>query len=118
MDRAIAESRPTACERCLQLEDEVRDVRQRLAASGRYVAFSPGPNPNPNVEDELRRWLAANPGADAAGGFRAGWTRVASVVDLRLQDWEARFVRARRDYAGLKSHTHALIAEIRRLQDR
>ena len=118
MDRAITESRPATCERCLQLEDEVRALRQRLAASGRYVTFSPGPNPNPNVEHELRRWLAANPGADAAAGFRAGWTRVASVVDLRLQDWEARFVRARRDNAGLKSHMHALLAEIRRLQER
>ncbi|MBV9170014.1 MAG: hypothetical protein JOZ81_08015 [Chloroflexi bacterium] len=94
------------------------ELRQRLAALGRYVAFSPGPNPHPNVEEELRRWLAADPYADAAAGFRAGWTRSASVVGPRLHDWEARFARARRDNAGLRSHMNALLAEIQRLQDR
>ena len=105
------------CPRCLGFEEELRDLRQRLAASGRYVAFSPGPNPYPNVEDELRRWLAAHPEADAAAGFRAGWTRLTTVIGPRLQDWEARLASARRDNAGLKSHMHALLAEIQRLQD-
>jgi hypothetical protein len=47
------------------------------AASGHYVAYSPAPNPNPNVDDELRRWLAISPHADAAAGLeRVGrdWT--------------------------------------------
>jgi hypothetical protein len=104
------------CARCLQLEDDLRDLRQRLPASGQYVAYSPGPNPHPNVEDELPRWLATEPGADATDGFRAGWTRLASVIGPRLQDWEARWVRTRRDNAGLKSHITALVAEIKRLE--
>ena len=102
--------------RCLQLEEELRDLRQRLAASGQYVAYSPGPNPYPNVEDELRRWLATEPSARAADGFRAGWTRLARVIGPRLQDWEARWLRSRRDNAGLKSHITALVAEIKRLE--
>ena len=40
------------------------------------------------------------------------------VVDARLQDWEARFLRARRDNAGLKSNMAALLAEIERLERR
>jgi hypothetical protein len=107
-----------ACERCLQLEEELHVLRQRLAASGQYVAYSPGPNPYPNVEDELRRWLATEPGADAVAGFRAGWMRLTRALDPRLQDWEARFVRARHDNAGLRSHINALLAEIRRLEAR
>ena len=110
--------RKPACARCLHLEDELRDLRQRLTASGHYVAYSPGPNPHPNVEDELRRWLATEPGADAADGFRAGWTRLASVIGPRLQDWEARWLRARHDNDGLKSHITALVDEIRRLEVR
>jgi hypothetical protein len=112
----VDQGRKDACGRCLQLEDELRDLRQRLAASGQYVAYSPGPNPYPNVEDELRRWLATEPGADATDGFRAGWTRLARMIGPRLQDWEARWLRARRDKAGLQSHITALVAEIRRLE--
>ena len=114
----VDQGRKDACARCLQLEDELRDLRRRLAASGQYVAYSPGPNPYPNVEDELRRWLATELGADAADGFRAGWTRLARVIGPRLQDWEARWLRARRDNAGLKSHITALVAEIKRLSVR
>jgi hypothetical protein len=114
----VDEGRKPACARCLQLEEELRDFRQRLAASGRYVAYSPGPNPYPNVEDELRSWLATEHGADAADGFRAGWTRLARVIGPRLQDWEARWLRARRDNAGLTSHLTALVAEIKRLEVR
>ena len=114
----VDRGRKPACARCLQLEEELRDLRQRLAASGQYVAYSPGPNPYPNVEDELRRWLATTPGADAADGFRAGWARLARVIGPRLQDWEARWLRARRDNAGLKSHITALVDEIKRLEVR
>jgi hypothetical protein len=113
----IGEDRKPACARCLRLEDE-REIRQRQAASGQYVAYSPGPSPNPDVEDELRRWLAIQRCADAADGFRAGWTRLARVIGPRLQDWEARWLRARRANAGLKSHNTALVAEIRRLEVR
>jgi hypothetical protein len=77
-----------------------------------------GPNPYPNVDEELRRWLATEPGADGAAGFHAGWTRLTRVIAPRLQDWEARLVRAGRDNAGLRSHIAALVAEIRRLEDR
>jgi hypothetical protein len=115
--RAV-DHRTPVCQRCQHLEEELRDLRQRLAATGRYVAFSPGPNPYPSVEDELRRWLVAEPGADPATGFRAGWLRLARVIEPRLNEWEARFTRARRDSAGLKSHINALLAEIERLQNR
>jgi hypothetical protein len=114
----IDEGRKPACAGCVQLEEELRDLRQRLAASGHYVAYSPGPNPYPNVDEELRRWLATEPGADGAAGFHAGWTRLTRVIAPRLQDWEARLVRAGRDNAGLRSHIAALVAEIRRLEDR
>src|SRR5438270_1546080 len=75
-----------ACPRCLQFEDELRELRRRLMDSGRYVAFSPGPNPNPNVDSELQRWLSVNPRADAAAGFRAGWTRLARFIAPRLRE--------------------------------
>jgi hypothetical protein len=114
----VEQGRKPACARCLDLEEELRDLRQRLAASGHYVAYSPGPNPYPNVEEELRRWLATQPGADAADGFRAGWTRLAGVIGPRLHDWEARWLRARGDTAGLKAHITALVTEIRRLEGR
>ena len=39
------------------LADELEQLRQRLAASGQFVTYSPGPNPNPGVERELSRWL-------------------------------------------------------------
>ena len=111
------DSRHPQCERCLRFEDELRDLRQRLAASGQYVAYSSGPNPNPSVEDELRRWLATSPGASAADGFRAGWRRLERFVGARLGEWEARLERAGRANAGLKSHIAALVAEIERLQN-
>src|SRR6266700_5268533 len=62
LERGVAEvdGRRPGCERCLRLEEELRDLRLRFAASGQYVAFSPGPNPKPNVDDELGRWLATN----------------------------------------------------------
>jgi hypothetical protein len=106
----------SACERCLQLEEQLNDVRQMLTASGHDVAYSPGPNSNPNCEDELRRWLAISAGAYAAAGFRAGWIRLDRFVGPRLRDWEARLERARRDRAGLESHIAALVTEIEKLQ--
>ena len=112
-----ADGRQQPCERCLRFEDELRDLRQRLAASGRYVAYSPGPNLNPSVEDELRRWLPTSPGACAADGFRAGWRRLEKLVAARLRDWEARVERVRRDAVGLNSYIATLVAEIERLQN-
>ena len=53
------------CPRCLEFQDEVRQLQQRLAASGQYVTYSPGPTPGFNVEHELERWLAVKPALDA-----------------------------------------------------
>jgi hypothetical protein len=61
------------CPRCLEFAEELEQLRQRVTASGHFVAYLPGPNPNPDVEGELKRWLAVNPRADASAGFRAGW---------------------------------------------
>ena len=68
------------CERCLEFQDELRQLQQRLAASGQYVTYSQGPNPGLDVERELQRWLAVNPRSNAAAGFRAGWARMARLV--------------------------------------
>ncbi len=68
------------CPRCLEFQDEVRQLQQRLAASGQYVTYSPGPNPGLNVEHELERWLAVNPRSTArerggTTGSGLGWRR-------------------------------------------
>jgi hypothetical protein len=76
-------SERSACQRCLEFEDEIRLLQQQLATGGQYVTYSPGPNSNPNV--------------DAAAGFRAGWARFAHFVRPRLRDWESRWQRAARD---------------------
>jgi hypothetical protein len=101
-----------ACLRCLEFEEQVRELQQRLAASGQYIAFSPGPNPNPNVEHELRRWLSVHPHADAADGFRAGWARLARFVAPRLREGEARWFRAMRENDRLRSRIGSLLREI------
>ena len=105
------------CPRCLELEDELQDLRQHLAASGKYITFSPGPNPNPDIERELRRWLAVSPRADAAAGFRAGWARMARYVQPKLREWDARYQRAMRENGSLRSKIGTLITEISRLSD-
>jgi hypothetical protein len=105
----------SGCPRCLEFEEEIRVLQQRLAASGQYVTYSPGPNSNPNVEEELRRWLATGPNADAASGYRAGWTRLARFLGPRLREWESRWLRAKRDHEGLKMHIGVLVAEVERL---
>jgi hypothetical protein len=105
------------CARCLQLEDELYEVRQQLAAVGRYVLPTPGPNINPDLERELSRWLAVNPRADAATGFRAGWARLARWVQPRLHDWEQRWWRAVRENDRLKSRVGMLLRELSRLKD-
>ena len=105
------------CPRCLELEDQVRELHQRLAASGQYVAFSPGPNPHPDVERELQRWLSAHPHADAADGFRAGWARLARFVGPKLREWQARWFRAMRENDRLRSRIGVLLREISRLSD-
>ena len=105
------------CPRCLELEDELLELRQRLAAVGQYVTYSPGPNSNPDVDRELKRWLAVNPRADASAGFRAGWSRLARWVQPRLRDWEHRWRRALRENDSLRSHIGVLLREISRLTD-
>ena len=106
------------CPRCLELEDELHDLRLHLAASGKYVTFSPGPNPNPDIERELRRWLAVSPHADASAGFRAGWARHARYVGPKLREWEARWWRAVRENDQLRARVGNLLRELSRLNDR
>jgi hypothetical protein len=106
------------CARCLDLEDELYDLRQQLAAVGRYVVSSPGPNTNPDLERELSRWLAVNPRADASAGFRAGWARLARWVQPRLREWEARWWRAVGDNNRLRARLGTLLREISRLTER
>jgi hypothetical protein len=101
----------------LLLEDELQGLRQQLAAVGRYVVTTPGPNTNPERERELARWLAVNPRADAADGFRAGWARLARFVGPRLRDWEARWFRAMRENDRLRSRIGGLLGDISRLTD-
>jgi hypothetical protein len=103
------------CPRCLEFEEEIRVLRQRLAASGLYVTYSPGPNTNPNVDHEVQRWLAASPNADAAAGFRAGWGRLARFVGPKLRDWESRYQAAIRDQECLRSRVGVLLAELKRV---
>ena len=74
------------CPRCLELEDEICELHQRLAAVGHYVTYTPGPSPTANLERELQRWLAVNSCADAAAGFRAGWARLSRFVGPKLRD--------------------------------
>jgi hypothetical protein len=105
------------CARCLLLEDELADLRQQLAAVGRYVVSTPGPNTTPDLERELRRWLAVNPRADAATGFRAGWLRLARVISPKLREWEARWFRAMRDNDRLRAKVGVLLRELSRLSD-
>jgi hypothetical protein len=105
------------CARCLELEDEILDLRQQLAAVGRYVVFSPGSNTNPDPEHELSRWLAVNPRADAAAGFRAGWARLARWVRPRLRAWQHRWFEAVRENDQLRSRIGVLLMDIARLLD-
>jgi hypothetical protein len=105
------------CPRCLEFEEEVHELHERLAAAGHYITYSPGPNTNPNLEHELRRWLAVNPRADAASGFRAGWTRLARFVRPRLHDWEARWWRAVRENERLRSRIGILLSDLARRED-
>ena len=106
------------CPRCLELEDELETLRQRLASVGQFVVHSPGPNPNLNCEHELQRWLAVNPRADAAAGFRAGWSRLARFVRPRLHEWEERWFRSMRESDRLRAQIGELLREISRLSDR
>ena len=106
------------CPRCLELEDELDTLRQRLANVGQFVMHSPGPNPNLNCEHELQRWLAVNPKADAAAGFRAGWSRLARFVQPKLRAWEERWFRAMRENDRLRAQIGGLLREISRLSDR
>ena len=93
-------------------------MQKRLAASGQFVTYSPGPNPGFNVEHELERWLAVNPRSTAAAGFRAGWARLSRWVRPRLHDWEQRWWRLVRDHDQLRSRIGVLLREVSRLNDR
>jgi hypothetical protein len=106
------------CPRCLEFADELEKLRQRLAAAGQFVTYSPGPNPNPDVERELSRWLAVHPRADAAAGFRAGWARLARFVGPKLREWEERWFRAMRENDRLRGRLGSALREINRLTDR
>ena len=105
------------CPRCLEFEDEIRELQQRLAAVGQYVTYTPGPSPIVNVDHELQRWLAVHPRADAAAGFRAGWARLARLVAPRLREWESRWFRSMRENDRLKARVGSLLREISRLGD-
>jgi hypothetical protein len=98
--------------------EELAQLRQRLAATGQFVAYSPGPNPNPDVERELGRWLAVNPRADAAAGFRAGWARLARFVRPKLREWEARWWRMARENDRLRARLGSALREVSRLSER
>ena len=106
------------CPRCLELEDELLEARQQLAATGRYIMSSPGPTPGVDLERELKRWIAVNPRADAAAGFRAGWARLARWARPRLRDLEDRWWRALRENERLRSRIGVLLTELSRLADR
>jgi hypothetical protein len=105
------------CQRCLDLEDELQDLRQQLAAVGRYAVHSTSANTNPDLEREVTRWLAVNPQADGPAGFRAGWARLARWVRPRLRDWEHRWFRAVRENDRLRAHVGSLLREISRLTE-
>jgi hypothetical protein len=105
------------CPRCLLLEDELAEMRQQLAAVGRYVVPTPGPNTNPDLDRELRRWLSVNPRADAAAGFHAGWSRLARFVSPKLREWESRWFRAMRENDRLRARVGVLLRELSRLSD-
>jgi hypothetical protein len=92
-------------------------LHQRLAAVGQYVTYTPGPSPTANVEHELQRWLAVNPRADAAAGFRAGWSRLARFVTPKLREWETRWFGAMRENDRLKARVGSLLREVSRLND-
>jgi hypothetical protein len=106
------------CPRCLEFEEEIHELHQRLAALGQYVTYSPGPSPTPKLEHELQRWLAVNPRADAAAGFRAGWSRLARFVRPLLRDWEARWWRAAGENDRLRARLGSLLREVSRLTER
>jgi hypothetical protein len=106
------------CPRCLELEDEIAALKERLRQAGLLIAVSPGPNPVPNSEAELRRWLPAHPRATAAEGFLAGWARLARVLQPRLLEDEERWRRLVREKEQLRSQIGMLLSEQERLRDR
>jgi hypothetical protein len=89
-----------------------------LDARGEYVTYSPGPNTNPDLERELGRWLAVNPRADTATGFRAGWARLARWIQPRLREADARWWRQVRQNDQLRARLSAALREISRLSER
>ena len=106
------------CPRCLDLEDQVATLSERLRRAGLLIAVSPGPNPVADGEAELRRWLPAHPRADAAEGFRAGWARLARALRPRLLEDEARWWRLVRENEHLRARVGVLLGELERRRDR
>jgi hypothetical protein len=101
----------------VDLEAELLDLRQQLAAVGRDGAPAAEPSTPADREQELSRWLAVNPRAGAAGGFRAGWARLSRWTQPRLRDWEHRWWRAVRENDRLRARIGTLLREISRLTD-
>jgi hypothetical protein len=115
----VGRDRPpgSGCPRCLELEDEVAALRERLRKAGLFIDVSPGPNPVPDGEAELRRWLAAYPRATAAEGFRAGWVRMARWIRPRLVEADAAWWRQVRENERLRARLGVLLAELERARD-
>ena len=106
------------CPRCLELEDDVAELRERLRRAGLLIPVSPGPNPVPDGEAELKRWLAAHPRATAAEAFRAGWVRMARWVEPRLAEADAAWWRQVRANDHLRARFGVLLTELGRERDR
>ena len=104
--------------RCVELEDEIDNLRQRLAAVGQDVVASAGPEPGSRLRTRAATLGGpSSPVPPAAAGFRAGWARFARVVGPRLREWEARWWHLARENDSLRSRLGTLIAEISRLNE-
>jgi hypothetical protein len=112
-----------ACPRCLELEDEVAALRERLRRAGLLIAMSPGPNPVPDGEAELRRWLAevaSNVRAlkqSIGAAEKAGRRRVAASLQDDLEAELARQEKARGDRAHILERAAAWQERRQRARD-
>jgi hypothetical protein len=106
-----------ACERCVELEDELARITQLAAAAGVYAATRTGANPHYDVDAEARRWLAAHPRASATEAWRAGWARAWSIARELLRDWRRRWEGQARELSSLRSRIGVLLQEASRRDD-
>jgi hypothetical protein len=106
-----------ACERCVELEDELARITQLAAAAGVYAAPRTGANPHYDVDAEARRWLAAHPRASATEAWRAGWARAWSIARELLRDWRRRWEGQARELSSLRSRIGVLLQEASRRDD-